>query len=182
VPLNVPASLTIGISTNWIATHPTYKSDEWTLAVNIAGAETIPTAIAVEDDGWLVTVDGANTANLDPGEYYWSARVVDGDGIGRSIGAGNIKLLANLATVDVPYDGRSPSKKILDGLIQAFQDMQGGKISSYGIEGRNVTYRSLDELTKAIDYWQRRVNAENDAARVAQGLPSSRTRRVSFIN
>lgn len=180
--LNIPPALTVGVGTNWIATHPTYKSTDWDLVVNFAGAETIPATTTPQDGGWLVEVDGANTANLDPGEYYWSARVVNSENIGRSIGAGNIKLLANLATVDTPFDGRSPSRKILDGLIQAFQDMSGGKISSYGIEGRNVTYRSLEELTKAIDYWQRRVNAEDDAARVAQGLPSSRTRRVHFSN
>jgi len=178
--LNVPKTLTVGISTNWVADHPVYTSSDYNLVFNLAGAEQIPATTTPEGDGWLVEIDGDDTLNLDPGPYYWSARVIDDNGIGRSIGAGNLTLVANLATVDTPYDGRSLAQKILDGLYDAFQKMSAGAISSYGIEGRNVTYYSLADLTTAIEYWKRQVKLEQAEQNALQGKPSQRTARVSF--
>jgi len=180
MPLNVPKTLTVGVSTNFVANHPDYNSDDWNLVFNLAGADFIPATTTPQDGEWLVAIAGTDTADLDPGPYYWSARVVDGDGVARSIGAGNLTLVANLATVDTPYDGRSPSQRILDGLIAAFEKMSQGAIASYSIEGRNATYRTLDELTTAIDYWKRQVRIEQAEQDRLQGKPSSRTAKVRF--
>lgn len=178
--LNVPKTLTVGVSTNFVANHPDYNSDDWNLVFNLAGADTIPATTTPQDGEWLVEIDGTDTADLDPGPYYWSARVVDGDNIGRSIGAGNLTLVANLATVDTPFDGRSQAQKILDGLYAAFEKMTQGAIASYSIEGRNATYRTLEELTTAIDYWKRQVRLEQSEQDALQGKPSSRTVKVRF--
>ena len=180
MPLNVPKTLTVGISTNWIADHPIYTSSDYNLVFNLAGADHIPTTTAPDGDGWLVEVDGDDTRNLDPGPYYWSARVVDQGEIGRSIGAGNLTLVADLATVDTPYDGRSPAQRILDSLYQAFEAMSGGKIKEYKIEGRETVYRDLGELTTAIEYWKRQVKLEQAEQDAMEGEPSQRTARVSF--
>lgn len=180
MPLNVPKTLTVGISTNFVANHPDYKSDGWNLVFNLAGADIIPATTTPHNGDWLVEIDGTDTADLNPGPYYWSARVVDGDGVARSIGAGNLALVANLATIDTPFDGRSQAQRILDGLIAAFEKMSAGAIASYSIEGRNATYRTLEELTTAIDYWKRQVRIEQAEQDALQGKPSTRTAKVRF--
>lgn len=179
MPLNVPKTLTVGVSTDFVANHPDYKSDDWNLVFNLAGADIIPATTTPQDGDWLVAIAGTDTADLDPGPYYWSARVVK-EGIARSIGAGNLTLVADLATVDTPFDGRSHAQKILDGLYAAFEKMSQGAIASYSIEGRNATYRTLEELTTAIDYWKRQVRLEQAEQDRLQGKPSSRTAKVRF--
>lgn len=180
MPLNVPKTVTAGLSTKWLASHPDYNSQDYNLIVAIAGAEPIATVTTPQGGEWLVEVDGADTADLDPGPYYWDARVVDGDSLSYPVGSGVLRLTPNLATVDTPYDGRSPSQKILDDLIVAFGKMSAGAIASYSIEGRNATYRSLEELTTAINYWKRQVRLEQAEQDALQGKPSSRTAKVRF--
>lgn len=180
--LNVPKELTAGIGADWVSTLSNYKSTEWNLLINIAGQIIVPTTSTPQDDGgWLTEIDGADLEEAIAGEYFWSARVIAvDDGRARSVGAGNLKILANLATVDDPYDGRSPAKKIHDSILQALQDMAGGKIASYQIEGRSATYRTLEELNKAESYWRQRVKDEQAKIDMANGNPNPRTIRGVF--
>lgn len=180
--LNVPQEITVGVGIDWCSTLSSYQSDQWNLLVNIAGLTTIATTSTPQDDGgWLTEIDSADLVDAEPGDYWWSARVINSDtGIARSVGAGNLKVVANLATVDDPYDGRSPAKKIHDSILQAIQDMAGGKIASYQIEGRSATYRSLEELNKAEAYWRQRVWEEQARLDTANGKPSRRTIRTRF--
>jgi hypothetical protein len=180
--LNVPKELTAGVSADWLSTLNDYPSSQWNLLINIAGQTIIPTTSTPQDDGgWLTEIDGADLEDAVPGEYFWSARVIAvEDGRARSVGAGNLKILANLATVDDPYDGRTPAKKIHDSILQALQDMAGGKIASYSIEGRSATYRTLEELNKAESYWRQRVRDEQAKIDVANGKANPRTIRGVF--
>lgn len=180
--LNVPKEITVGVGVDWYSTLTEYQSDQWNLLINIAGPTIIPTTSTPQDDGsWLTEIDSADLVDAEPGDYYWSARVVSvDDGRARSVGAGNLKMIANLATVDDPYDGRTAAKKIHDSILQAIQDMAGGKISSYSIEGRSATYRSLEELNKAEAYWRQRVIEEQARIDTANGKPSRRTIRTRF--
>lgn len=159
--LNVPKQLTAGVPADWIASHPEYKSENWNLLVNIAGPILVPTTSTPQADGsWLVEIDGQDTEDS-AGEYFWSARVIEVDGTkSRSLGAGNLQILPNLATVDDGYDGRSQARRIHDGILKALEQMAGGKISEYSIEGRSATYRTLEELNNAEQYWRQRVQQE----------------------
>lgn len=163
--LCVPKQLTAGISIDWIASHSQYDSEQWNLLINIAGPILIPTTSTAQQDGsWLVEIDGKDFEDVQ-GEFYWSARVINVDsGQSRSISAGNLTVVPDLGQVDEPYDGRSPAKRIHDGLLQAIQDMASGKILTYSIEGRSATYRSLEELNNAEAYWRRRVQEEEGRA------------------
>lgn len=177
----VPSTITTGTTVIFPVTNPTYSPPDWELQFNIAGNDPIPATVEADGAGWLVTVAAAATTDLDPGEYYWSARVVSAtSGEARSIGAGNLKLIANLATVDTPYDGRTQSRKILDGLYAAFEKMSTGAIASYSIEGRSATYRTLEELQSAIAFWERKVKNEENQQRIENGQPSRKTARVRF--
>jgi hypothetical protein len=143
----------------------------------VAGNISIPTTSTPQaNGGWLTEIDGADFEDAVAGEYYWSARVISQEtGKARSVGSGTFRMVDNLALVDEPYDGRSMAKKILDGIQKAIADLAGGKISSYQIEGRGVTYRSLEELQKAEAYWFQRV--QNEQNKLAG---RSRTARARF--
>jgi hypothetical protein len=179
--LNVPRELTIAVSAQFESDLPNYHSDQWNLLVNIAGNILIPTTSTPQGRGWLTEIDGNDFADAVAGEYYWSARVISVEtGEARSVGAGNLRLVDNLALVDEPYDGRTMAKKILDGLQKAIADLASGKISSYQIEGRGVTYRSLEELQKAEAYWYQRVKNEQAQIDRANGIRRSNTARARF--
>lgn len=181
--LKIPRTLIAGLSTDWESSLANYPSSEWNLLITIAGNIAIPTTSTPQDNGgWLTEIDGADFTDAEPGDYYWSARVINAEsGVARSVGAGNLTVTADLATVDEPYDGRSKAKKIHDGILQAIADLSSGKIASYQIEGRGATYRSYEELNKAESYWRQRVLAEQAKIDAANGLPNPRTIRAKFI-
>lgn len=182
MPLNIPSQLTIAVSADFESTLEDYKSSEWNLLVNIVGNVAIPTTSVASGAGWKTTIAGTDFEDAAAGDYYWSARVINIDsGVARSVGAGNLQVVDNLALVDEPYDGRTTAKKILDGLQQAIADLSTGKISSYQIEGRGVTYRSLDELIQAEKYWFQRVKNEKLQQDRANGMRRSNSARVRFM-
>ena len=180
--LNIPRTLTAGLSTDWESKLDDYPSSEWNLLITIAGNIAIPTtSTPLETGGWITEIDGADFEDATPGEYYWSARVINAEsGKARSVGAGNLTVVANLATVDEPYDGRSKAKKIHEGILQAIADLSSGKIASYQIEGRGATYRNYEELNKAESYWRQRVLAEQAKIDAQNGLPNPRIIRSRF--
>jgi len=174
--LNIPKELTIAVSTEFESSLTEYSSEQWDLQINIAGNIIIPTTSTANGTGWLTEIDGADFEDALPGQYQWSARLIHVDtGKVLFVGNGTLQVVDNLALVDEPYDGRTMAKKILDGIQQAIADLASGKVSSYQIEGRGVTYRSLEELQKAEAYWYQRV--QNEEAR-KRGI--SRTARARF--
>ena len=176
-----PSKLIVDLDYRWVASHPTYKSGDYSLEVGIAGPVGVPVTVTPQDDGsWLCEIAGTDVSEA--GVYYWTARVTDSDNDWRVIGSGTIIAIQDLATVDTPYDGRSDAQKILDKVRAAIAALVEGKpVQSYSIEGRSASYYSLSELRDLESHYQRIVNQEKAAQDIANGKPSPRFIRSRFL-
>jgi hypothetical protein len=178
--LNIPKELIQSLSFSWEATLTDYQSDAYNLVIGIAGPDAIAVTTTPQNDGsWLCEVDGVNVAEV--GNYTWAARVVDENDLYKPVGAGTLKVVADLVNSDIPYDGRSDAQKILDNVRTAIASLvQGKPVQSYSIEGRSASYYSLSELVTLEDRYQRIVDREQQAEAIANGNPSSRIIRTRF--
>lgn len=172
----VPTQFMQGVSAEFTVSSADYHSDIWDLTVSIVGAVAIPAVATAHDDGsWLVSIAKNASADATPGTYGYA--LVVGDGTTEAfIGHGTLRLLANPALADEPYDPRSPAQKILDNVRAAIALLTEGKpVAEYTIEGRSATYYSLGELIQLESRYAFIVNQEEAAAR-GQRTKQSRIR------
>lgn len=121
---------------------------------------------------WAINATGAQTADLPPGTYAWTFATTDSDGARTTVSAGQVQVLADLSQEIAGYDARSKAQIALEESELALATFKGsgGRIKSYTIAGRTLTYDSSAELLQVCNYWRVRVQAEQRAARAAAGL------------
>jgi hypothetical protein len=181
-PTIEPASFVAGDTLTWTKHLADYPAGAWTLKyrlLNAAGKIDI-TATASGTDH-LVSVSAATTAGYTAGDYDYLAWV-EKSGERVSIGQGRIKVIANLAALNT-YDGRSPARKIYDGLLAAYQSrVDGGQgfVQEYEIAGRRMKFTTAADWLNQMNYWKAQVAAEDRAAKIAAGLATGNRVMVRF--
>lgn len=83
-------------------------------------------------------------------------------------------------TIRAPKDVIAPSPELVpftcpwaqDGLRKAMEGLgpASSGVSGYGIGSRNLTYRSVDEQTKVIEYWNSMVEYYCGVASLPQSI------------
>src|SRR5262249_5660295 len=123
IPTSEPTSITIGATAQWRKTIPNYlPADGWVLTYAFrgpgAGLDLNGGQIAVDGDGWIVTISATASATLAAGIYYWQAWLAKGT---EKVLAdeGRTQVDPNLSTISGVYDGRSEVKKTLDAIRAA---------------------------------------------------------------
>ena len=85
------------------------------------------------------------------------------------LASGQIEVLANLAAVNAPYDGRSRNQRILDALDAAIEGRASKEQLSYTIGNRQLTYISIKEKMELREKYAVLVANEKLRARIADG-------------
>lgn len=174
IPDTEPTALIAGDTATWsksLADFP--ASAGWALTytlINAAGKISI--AASASGDDHLVEVAPATTADWVAGRYQWLAHVTLG-AARHTVGSGTMEVKPNLAAATT-YDARSHARKMLEAIEAALEARATSAhldviTSSY--PGMSIT-RDKDKLIRLRDLYRREVRAEEDAERLAQGLPS----------
>ena len=180
-----PDKLIIGASATWTATTPDYSADDsYALSYEFSNAEyafSISGNPPIVPDGTThtVTITPTISETWEPGEYSWRA-FASKSGEKWLVARGEWTIEPDLAGNE--YDGRSHVKKTLDALEATIENKATRDQSSVSIEGRSLSRMSPAEL----DIWRRRYQhyyrQEQDAARIAAGLPSKSRILARFVD
>ena len=167
-------------------------SDGWTLKYRFAPRFTTPVQAPIEltastdPDGrrYNIQASPATTAAWAPGAYAW-VRWVEKAGAAQTLDDvyGELVVKADPRTLPQGFDGRSQAAKAVDDIKAAMATFtsSNGTIKSYSIGSRQVTYRDKAEIITDLDFWQRQLDAENQAAALAKGLPNPRNVGIRFV-
>lgn len=176
-----PATVRAGDSVAWRRVFPDYPpTDGWTLKYRLVSpAAVIDLTASADGDGYLVTAAPAQTTTWLAGEYAWVA-YVEKTGERHTLLDGRMTIQPDLAALSAGYDTRSLARKTLESLRQALADYvaSNGHVSEYEIGGainRRMRFRSAAEIEALIRFWSREVAKEEQAARLAAGLPAGNT-------
>lgn len=178
-PTTEPALVTAGDTIVWrrsLADYP--ASAGWVLKYRLinAGAKYDITAAASGDEH-RVSVTAATSATWTAGDYAWTAWVEGSSSERYTVGTGQLTVKPNLAAVSAAgFDTRSAAQQALDGLKAALKTYVSsrGHVAEYTIAGRVMKFRSATEIADQIAFWEREVAKEEQAERLAKGLPSRR--------
>lgn len=115
----------------------------------------------------MIEVAAEDSAEYDPGEYTWFARITDGDDV-KTLSRGVIKILPDFGSEDT-YDARSPVKKTLDAIIAMIEGRATKEHEEYTIGNRSLKLIPITELLTLRDRYQADYNRELNQERVRNG-------------
>ncbi|HKQ24098.1 MAG TPA: hypothetical protein VJT81_06615 [Burkholderiales bacterium] len=173
------SELIAGDTLDFLDSVPEYPpADGWSLKYRLIPRFTSPPQAAIDitastsGSDYRVQVASGVTATWPAGAYTWSRWVEKAGPIRQSLGDGQLTVKANLAAAAQGYDGRSQAAKAVDDIKAAMATFtaSNGTIKSYSIGNRQVTYRDKAEMITDLDFWQRQLVAEQDAAKIAAGM------------
>lgn len=186
--MKIPKTITAGDSVSWLDTPwlDTTKSAWvtsalWDLVYELRGQTQLTPLTTAQGDGWASSITSVASASLQPGTYVWAAYLKNTAGDRRNIGGGTLSVIANLSAVTTSIDGRSQARQALDDCEAALAKFtSGGKIKSYTIGGRQTEFHSLSDLMTVRDFWQRKVNKEEEWQAIRDGRSNPRKLLVRF--
>ncbi|MEW6511873.1 MAG: hypothetical protein AB1428_13055 [Bacteroidota bacterium] len=131
---------------------------------------------------WTVTISSAVSKDWVAGSYTLIGYVEKGTGENlerHEIFSGTITLLPNIPDASAASDLRTHGRRAL-ALIEAAIEKWIGRPIELTIDGKSRVYQKLEELYAVRGRYAAEVKSEENAERVANGLKSSKSLKVSF--
>jgi len=179
-----PDRITAGDTLEWVKSLPSYPASAgWVLRYAIVSNSAAYNFTATASgDEHAISVAAATTAAWAAGSYAWTAAVTLG-ATRHTVGNGRLTIAPNLSAATSGVDTRSPARQALDAMNTALA-AYGAKayMQSYSIAGRQQTFRNPAEFMALRDKLSAEVAREDNAARIAAGLPTRNTLAVRFTS
>lgn len=179
IPTIEPATVNAGDTVRWRRALPDYPASAgWVLTytlLNAAGRITI-TASAQGDDH-LVSVPAGTTAGWAAGDYAWRAQVSKAGEV-YTVGEGRMTIKPSFGVSAL--ETRSLARQALDAVEAYLADPNNIAAAQYEIAGRQLRRYTLPELWAHRDRLRLEVLREEQAERLAVGLPDRRRVLVRF--
>jgi hypothetical protein len=183
IPTSEPLEIISGATVKWTKSLSDYPADTWTLSyqfVNAADAQAVTCTASGLDH--LATITAAQTAAMVAGDWYWQAKVTDGDEV-YAVGQGRVEVKANFAVAGASsLDARSHVKKVLDALEAVLVGKASEDQLSMSIGDRSLSRYSFDELRKMRSAYKSEYAREQRQERIAAGLGHGGKVRIRFTN
>ncbi|MBS0368420.1 MAG: hypothetical protein JSS57_04365 [Proteobacteria bacterium] len=170
--MNIPQTLTSGNSATWSDSAwlspggALYSPPTYTLTYEIRGPGAALTLQAVQSGtGWETTLTATDSAGLTAGLWWWEAILIGGRDH-RSADAGELRIVASLASITGPYDGRTQAERDLEAVNAAISARaSGGMVQEYTIAGRSLKREPMAALLELRSALQIRVRNEKGISR-----------------
>lgn len=185
--MNIPSTLRVGDTTSWrdepmLIDGVRVESSTYVLTHILAGPILPITLTATADGaGWKTQLTVAQADALVAGEFSWQA-VLTATDQRITVGSGQITVLPNLASAAMGFNGKTLAEKALADAEAALANYRanGGKIKSYTIGMRAMTFADSGQILQEINYWKNRVSHEKAQQRIKNGLGNPRNLQVRF--
>lgn len=180
IPTDEPTRARAGDTWKWTRTLADYPASAWTLTYYLKHptADRISIVATASGDDHSVTVAQNTSSTYTPGTWSWIASVDSGTEK-HTVDTGTIIIEPDYRASTGALDDRSHARKTLVA-IEAWIEGHDLAVAEYEIAGRRMKYIPITELVKLRDLYKGEVAREDDAIRVANGLPSRRKLLVRF--
>lgn len=140
-----------------------YDSSAYTFKYTLNGPITTPvvlTAVA-NNRGWKTTLDTTTSTALKAGTYGWQAQIF-ASGTRKTPDEGELTVEIDLSVAGANYDPRTLAEIAYAQAKAAFSSFtqSGGRVRSYTIGQRSMTFDNLAEVKIQVDFWKAEVEKE----------------------
>lgn len=183
----IPKQFTAGDSVIWTDTvfadpsGGTGDSSTYSLQYVFASVMIAPIVVASVTQGsaWQTTISKAVSATFAAGDYSFEVQA-SSTANRYTLETGRVTVKPDLATVGAGYDGRTVAQIALDQSRAAFANFSasGGRVRSYTIGHRSMTFDNLVDIQTQVTYWEKRVEAEKTMANPKRRFIRNRFDRI----
>lgn len=173
IPDQLPAEIRAGDTLIFTRSHVDYPASAgWALAFKLVNASVTPISFSASASGddYSVTVAAATTGTWQAGRYTW-VETATLSGVRKTLGSGEVLLLADLAALAASYDGRTFARKMLEAIEAALVSAATASqldLIDVTFAGRGQK-RDRATLIAARDRYKREVQSEERAAGIKPG-------------
>jgi hypothetical protein len=159
------------------------RSDGFTARLVFIGPEAVESVDGAEDpsdeDAFLFSLTSGETATWTPGRHKWALLVEDAASppSRHTERTGYIEILEDPAEA-AAGDQRSHAAQMVERLEELLTSKRD--VLSFSVFGRSYQFESQSQIYRALDYWRRRVEQEQEAERRAAGKASRNTIWMNF--
>lgn len=179
VPETEPSTIIAGDFTTWKRTDlgTDYPPASYALSyvARLEGSGTTSFTITASESGsdYIVALTSVTTAAYAAGTWHWQSYITrTSDSARITLDAGTFTVEANRSTATT--DPRSHAKIVLDAIEATIQGRASQDQMGYTIQGRTLQRTPLADLLLLRDRYAAEYKREQDAERLANGLPSRR--------
>lgn len=179
---SLPSTLRAGDSAGWVVSFSDYPASAgWQLHYRLLwpSGPAVTFDAAAQGDDHAVSLAGADTAGWQAGAatlVWWVTRDDEGTVTRHTLGQQAVAILPDL-TAAAALDPRSLNERALaDAQAALAAHMASGRahVAEYQIAGRQMKFRTVDELRALIEYYQREVATERARALALSGVAPGR--------
>ena len=139
----------------------------WSCHMLLRGASACTIESTVVADRFVIKAPADETSSFQAGDYKYFI-YVEKDGERYLIEDGQVRVLQDYS--DETFDIRSQAKRILDAIDATLEKRATKDQASYKIAGREIQKIQIQELLALRSKFQKEVEAEERAERLAKGL------------
>lgn len=174
-----PSSINAGDTTRWLKTLTDYPASQgWSLAYTLINASSkITINSSASGDSHLVEASAITTAAWAAGSYDFRGQVSKAGNV-FTVSEGRITI--NPSFSGNTLDNRSQARKALEAIEAYLANSNNISAAEYEIQGRRLKRFSLPELWAHRDRLRVEVSKEEQAGRIASGLPDNSRVYVRF--
>ena len=189
---DLPSIIVAGTTIEWVdeattaGINETISSLDWTLEyylrTNTASeGHTVTGTQYSNSTGWQFTISATDSAGLDAGNWFWSARAFKSGKV-FEIGSGELVVKQSLQYTGTPsaIDNRTQTEIDLDAVTAAIRAIIADKAAKYSIGGRSFERINLPELRAREAELKARVFSEKRYSLKSQGLGDPKNLYVHF--
>lgn len=175
--MSAPTQIRAGDSAAWTETLPDHPpAAGWALHYRLlwSAATAVDIDAVAGADNYVVTLTPTDTAAWTAGVstlVWWVERGADETLERAFLGQHAVTILPNLTTA-ATYDARSTNARALaDAKAALAKHVASGRmhVGEYNIAGRAMKFRTADEITALIEYYERECAKERAAFAILQG-------------
>lgn len=179
LPTSESLSIIRGDSAKWTRYVSDYLAPDWVLTYSFVrqGFATVQHVATDAGNGkHQLALTPAQTAALDVGAWYWGATVTDSTDR-YTIGRGSVVLEPDYAT-DTGFDPRSFAQRMVDILRARLEKRAASDVVAQSAEGFSLSVMSDGDARAQLQYWERRLQVEQDAENARLGNKRAKRRTL----
>lgn len=181
IPDIEPTSVVSGDTIKFTKSLADYPATLWDLIYEFRGKSQHTVICGKSGDAHTFSVPKTDSANWNPGEYWWQAHAIRiSDGERYTVVKGRLVIEPNLADADVVADYRSHVKKVLDAIEATIEGNATKDQLAYTIAGRTLQRVPPNDLKAFRDSYKLEYEQELAKEKDARGETSGRRVLVRF--
>lgn len=177
--MSIPSTLISGDSLTWLTaagvdtvTGLPIDSAAYTLATSFRGSGgSLDVTATTSGTGWSSTITAVQSAGLPAGVYQWASYATK-TGVRVTLQTGTLTVTPNLATANSTFEARTHARRMLDAIEAMLENRSTKEQQEYTIATRSLKYIPILELMQWRDHYKREAFSDQQAERLAKGLPT----------